>query len=84
MSIVLPEPLLEDAARREKPEEFARRLQRNFDAISVEAQSDRLPAHAPAGTSNVYVQTTDPAATTPYVWFQVDGSGALVSLWVAA
>lgn len=33
---------------------------------------------------NVFIQQTDPALATPYIWYQVDGTGALVTIWVSA
>lgn len=35
-----------------------------------------------AGDRNVFIQETDPALAVPYVWFQTDGSGNLVTLWI--
>lgn len=32
--------------------------------------------------TNVFVQQNDPAFATPYVWFQTNESGSLVSIWI--
>lgn len=39
----------------------------------------------PAGdvvASNVFVQQTNPGQTNPGMWWETDGSGNLVTLWV--
>lgn len=30
----------------------------------------------------VFVQQTDPALSTPYVWYQTDAQGSLVTIWI--
>lgn len=34
------------------------------------------------GNSNVFIQQTDPALSTPYIWYQTNESGSLVSIWI--
>lgn len=36
------------------------------------------------GTQNVYIQQTQPVASGNWVWYQLDGSNNLVSIWVNA
>ena len=30
----------------------------------------------------VFIQQTDPGLTTPYIWYQTDATGSLVSIWI--
>lgn len=32
--------------------------------------------------SNIFIQQTDPALATPYIWYQTDATGSLVSIWI--
>jgi ApbE superfamily uncharacterized protein (UPF0280 family) len=34
------------------------------------------------GETNVFIQQTDPALQTPYVWFETRQDGTLKSIWV--
>ena len=31
---------------------------------------------------NVFIQQTDPALTTPYIWYQTNATGGLISIWI--
>lgn len=34
------------------------------------------------GNTNVFIQQTEPGLATPYIWYQTDATGSLVSIWI--
>jgi hypothetical protein len=40
------------------------------------------PGDSAGALQNTFIQRTDPALATPYIWWQVDISGNLVTVWV--
>lgn len=68
----------EDVANKDQPGGYA-----SLDGTGKVPASE-LPAIGTGGGVPVFVQDTDPALTDPYVWFEVDGAGNLVTIWVNA
>jgi hypothetical protein len=33
-------------------------------------------------TPKIFIQQTDPAIAVPYIWYQTDALGGLVSIWI--
>lgn len=33
-------------------------------------------------TQNIFIQQTNPGLSIPYIWYQVDATGSLVSIWI--
>jgi hypothetical protein len=42
--------------------------------------ADSLPGGVGGGTSNTFIQQTDPMVATPYIWFRTDASGKVVDI----
>jgi hypothetical protein len=37
-------------------------------------------AQGPAGPQNMFIQETDPASASPYIWFRTDASGKVIDI----
>lgn len=68
----------QDISEKGQPDGYA-----SLDATGKVPASE-LPVIGTGGGVPVFVQDTDPALTDPYVWFEVDSGGDLVSIWVNA
>lgn len=36
----------------------------------------------PAGSNRLYIQQSQPSEPPPWVWYETDGAGELVTIWV--